>query len=147
MSLMIMQSEDEIKKRLGAVKSSGSKIEVKLAKALWHKGFRYRKNDKAVFGNPDIVFRKNKVAIFVDSEFWHGKNWKIHNHNFKSNIEYWIEKIERNIQRDEMVNQVLQKEGWKILRFWGEEIEKRLPECIEKIEKIMKEKRNLSEIC
>lgn len=122
------------RKTMQAVKSTGSKIETKLAKVLWQRGLRYRKNDKTVFGKPDLTFKRIKVAIFVDSEFWHGKNWKVHKYDHKSNKKYWYKKIERNIQRDKEVNRTLQKGGWKVLRFWGIDIEKKLESCINKIE-------------
>jgi len=136
-----LETGNIISKRMKAVKSSGSKIEVKLAKALWHRGFRYRKNDPSVFGKPDIVFKKIKVAVFVDSEFWHGKDWEIRKFDHKSNIDYWIKKIERNIQRDIEVNQVLEELGWKVMRFWGEDVEKKLLLCIEKIEIVANERK------
>tara|TARA_R110002072_G_scaffold85225_3_gene193123 strand:+ start:87689 stop:88108 length:420 start_codon:yes stop_codon:yes gene_type:complete len=117
-----------------AVKNKGSKIEVKLAKALWAKGYRYRKNDKTVYGTPDFTFKGLKIALFCDSEFWHGKNWKERKHDHKTNVKFWHQKIERNIERDEEVNQELLKRGWTILRFWGEEIEKDLISCVAKIE-------------
>ena len=94
-----------------AVKASGSKIETALAKSLFSHGLRYRKNDKTVFGKPDLTFKKYKIAIFVDSEFWHGKDWEIRKHDHKSNIEFWLTKIERNIERDKEVNWQLLKEG------------------------------------
>lgn len=113
-----------------AVKSTGSKIETKLAKALWGLGYRYRKNDKTVFGKPDLSFKKYKVAVFADSEFWHGKNWSKRKHDHKSNQDFWMKKIEGNIQRDKIVNKYLKKSGWKVLRFWGKDIEKNLDMCI-----------------
>lgn len=116
-----------------AVKSSGSKIEVILAKELWSLGYRYRKNDKSVYGKPDIVFKKYQIAIFVDGEFWHGKDWKKRKHDHKSNQDFWIKKIERNMQRDKEVNLYLKKNGWKVLRFWGKDISKNLPNCTGKI--------------
>lgn len=118
-----------------AVRSTGSKIETILSKALYSKGHRYRKNDKSVFGKPDLTFKKVKLAIFVDSEFWHGKNWTKRKLDHKTNKEFWHNKIERNIQRDKEVNRVLKKSGWTVLRFWGLEIEKRLDFCTFKIER------------
>lgn len=117
-----------------AVKSKGSKIETLLSKALWAKGYRYRKNDKSVFGKPDLTFKKLRIAIFVDSEFWHGKDWKHRKADHKSNKRFWLNKIERNIQRDKEVNKNLLKEKWQVLRFWGKDIEKNLHYCITKIE-------------
>lgn len=121
-----------------AVKSKDSKIEQKLAKALYHKGYRYRKNDKSVFGKPDICFKKHKIAIFVDSEFWHGYNWEFKKNEHKSNIEFWHNKIEQNIKRDKTVNNELKKQGWTVIRFWGNEIEKSLDECVREIENEIK---------
>lgn len=126
---------EQRRKNMQAVRSTGSKIETALAKALFAKGYRYRKNDKTVFGKPDFTFKKIKLAIFVDSEFWHGKNWSKRKKDFKSNKRFWLTKIERNIERDKEVNRALKKEGWKVLRFWGKEIEKKLDICVEKIEK------------
>ncbi len=120
-----------------AVKSKGSKIETALAKALWAKGFRYRKNDKTVFGKPDFTFKKYKIAVFVDSEFWHGKDWHIKKLNHKSNQEFWHKKIERNIERDIEVNEKLISEGWKVLRFWGKDIQKNLHNCLVEVENLI----------
>lgn len=117
-----------------SVKASGSKIELLLLKALFRKGYRYRKNDKSVFGKPDITFKKLKIAVFVDSEFWHGKNWAQKKRDHKSNKKFWYSKIERNIERDKEVNRLLRRQGWIVLRFWGRSIEKKLDSCVSKIE-------------
>ncbi len=122
-----------------AVKSKGSQIETKLAKALFSKGFRYRKNDHLVLGKPDLTLKKYKLAIFVDGEFWHGKDWEKRKKDHKSNQDFWIAKIERNIQRDKEVNERLSKEGWLVLRFWGREVSKDLVGCINKIQKALNE--------
>lgn len=125
-----------------AVKSHGSKIELALAKELWKRGHRYRKNDKTVYGKPDLTFKKIKLAIFVDSEFWHGKNWETRKHDHKSNKEFWHTKIERNINRDNEVNQHLTKTGWKVLRFWGNQVTKNLLLCISEIEQEIQARKN-----
>lgn len=114
-----------------AVKHVGSKIELALAKDLWSKGYRYRKNNKAVYGKPDLTFKKLKIAIFIDGEFWDGKNWEIRKHDRKSNQAFWLKKIERNIQRDKEVNEKLGQDGWQILRFLENDIEKNLRDCIQ----------------
>jgi DNA mismatch endonuclease Vsr len=121
-------------KNMRAVKSTGSKIESMLGKGLWSAGLRYRKNDKTIFGKPDFVFRKAKVVVFCDSEFWHGKNWEKKKHEHKSNIDFWHKKITGNIQRDNEVNKKLADDGWLIIRFWGKEIEKNSLLCIRKIQ-------------
>jgi DNA mismatch endonuclease Vsr len=127
-------TKEQRKKNMQAVKATGSKIETTLAKALFALGHRYRKNDKTVFGKPDLTFKRLKIAVFVDSEFWHGKDWEIHKQDHKTNKKFWHQKIERNIQRDFEVNEKLRKDGWKVLRFWGQEIEEKLDLCIRKIE-------------
>jgi DNA mismatch endonuclease Vsr len=132
-------SKEQRRKNMQAIKSKDSKIETILAKALWARGYRYRKNDKSVFGKPDITFKKLKIAIFVDGEFWHGKDWDKRKNDHKSNQEFWIKKIELNILRDTEVNEYLLKEKWKVLRFWGREIEKNLRYCLTKIEDLINE--------
>ena len=135
-------TKEQRKKNMMAVKNKGSKIEVRLAKALWKKGLHYRKNDKTVFGKPDLTFKGLKIAIFCDSEFWHGKDWNIKKHDHKSNIDFWHKKIERNIQRDKEVNDQLLKEGWKVLRFWGKDIEKKIDLCVLEITNEIKKRKN-----
>ena len=130
---------EQRRKNMQAVRPSGSKIETALAKALFAQGLRYRKNDRTVFGNPDLTFKKYKLAVFVDSEFWHGKDWEKRKFDHKSNQEFWLTKIERNIQRDNEVNEKLIAEGWKVIRFWGKEITKNLDTCINKIQKTINE--------
>ncbi len=130
---------EQRKKNMRAVKSHGSKIEKILAKELWSNGLRYRKNDKTVFGKPDFVFKGLKIAVFCDSEFWHGKDWEIRKYDFKSNQEFWLRKIERNIQRDKEVNKKLLKDGWKVIRFWGRVFENDPHSCMMNIkEEIIK---------
>jgi DNA mismatch endonuclease (patch repair protein) len=107
---------------------------VRLAKALWHLGYRYRKNNRKIFGTPDLTFQKLKIAIFVDSEFFHGKDWETQKNRFKTNQEFWHKKIERNMQRDIEVNNFLMEQGWTVIRFWSTEIKKNLEDCIAKIQ-------------
>jgi len=118
---------------MSRIKSKDTKIEVLLRKALWHEGIRYRKNYAALPGTPDIAITKHKIAIFCDGKFWHGKNWSKTASQLKSNREYWIPKIERNIQRDNEVDQELKNMGWVVLRFWGDEIERSLQSCVDSV--------------
>jgi DNA mismatch endonuclease (patch repair protein) len=121
-------------KIMSAIHSTNTKDEVRLAKALWHIGYRYRKNNKTVFGKPDLTFKKLKIAIFVDSEFFHGKDWETQKDRVKTNTEFWQKKIERNRQRDVEVNNYLESQNWKVIRFWSHEIEKNLESCIAMIQ-------------
>jgi len=136
-------TKEQRRKNMQAVKSKGSKIETLLAKELWKRGHRYRKNYKTTYGKPDLIFKKYKIAIFVDSEFWHGKDWENRKNDHKSNKDFWHKKIERNIERDKEVDEYLLKTGWQVLRFWGRQIETELVNCILKIEsKINEAKRD-----
>lgn len=121
------------------VRNKDSDIELALRKALWAKGYRYRKNVKNIFGHPDIAFIGRKLVIFCDSEFWHGYDWEHRKGDFKSNEQFWHKKIERNMERDREVTERLQSEGWTVLRFWGRDIKKNLPGCIETIERTIEE--------
>lgn len=121
-------------KNMQAVKNKNTKIEALLRKELWSRGLRYQKNSKKVFGKPDIVFIGKKVAVFCDSEFFHGYDWENKQKEIKSNRDFWIPKIERNMQRDKEVNETLEKSGWTVLRFWGNDIKKNVDDCADKIE-------------
>lgn len=123
-----------------AVKNKGSKIETMLQKELWHRGLRYRKNAKNIYGKPDIVFIGKKVAVFCDSEFFHGFDWENKNKEIKSNRDFWIPKIEKNMERDRDVTDRLTSEGWTVLRFWGNDIKKNLSQCADEIESVVKAK-------
>ena len=123
------------RKNMQAVKSKDSQIELLLRKELWARGLRYRKNVNRIYGKPDIVFIGKKVAVFCDSEFWHGYNWEERKKDFKSHQEFWIPKIERNMERDAEVTAKLESEGWTVIRFWGNEIQKNTAQCADIIEK------------
>ncbi|KAF2515445.1 very short patch repair endonuclease [Flavobacterium salilacus subsp. salilacus] len=129
---MDRHTPEQRSKNMAAVKSTGSKEEIALGKAMWKVGLRYRKNDKTVFGKPDFTFKKYKVAVFVDSEFFHGKDWETRKKPV-TNAEFWEKKITRNIQRDKEVNEHLLVNGWKVLRFWSNDIKKNLSECVEEV--------------
>ena len=118
------------------IHSKDTSIELLLRKALWHKGYRYRKNYKALPGSPDIVLTKYKIAIFCDSEFFHGKDWEVLKPQLEKgkNADFWIEKISKNQQHDDDINKQLQFLGWTVIRFWGKDIMKKTDECIQVIE-------------
>lgn len=118
---------------MSKIKGKDSKPEVKFRKALWHLGYRYRKNYKKLIGKPDIVFQKYKTVIFIDGEFWHGYKWNEKRENIKSNRGFWIPKIERNMQRDQEVNQALQQDGYQVFRFWQKDIKENLNSCLEEV--------------
>lgn len=129
-------TKEQRKKNMQHIKAKDTKIEIILRKALWHIGYRYRKNCEDLPGKPDIVLTKYKIAIFCDGEFFHGKDWKILKPKLKNsnNSEFWISKISRNRQRDDEVNKELLFRGWTVLRFWGDDIKKHTDECVQIVE-------------
>lgn len=130
---MDVLTPEQRKRNMQAIKSKNTKIEELLAKALRKKGLRYRRENKAIFGKPDFTFRKLKIAVFCDSEYFHGKDWETSKQRIKTNSDFWIKKIEGNISRDNLVNETLLKDGWKVLRFWGDEIKKNIDFCVQSI--------------
>ncbi len=121
------------------IKSKDTSIECILRKALWKKGYRYRKNCKDISGKPDIALTKYKIAIFCDSEFFHGKDWEVLKPRLEKgeNSEYWVRKISKNRERDDEVNKRLLFEGWTVIRFWGKDIKNHTEECIKVIEEVI----------
>lgn len=127
-------------RNMQAVKNKNSDIELALRKELWRRGIRYRKNVKSVFGHPDLAFIGKKVAVFCDSEFWHGYDWDNRKNDIKTRREFWIPKIERNIQQDIEVTEELERQGWAVLRFWGKEIKKETVRCADIIQQTLEER-------
>ena len=127
-------STPETRKRMSKVKLKGGKAETALAKVLWQRGYRYRRNDKRLPGSPDIAILKYQIAVFIDGEFCHGKDWELRKDRLKRNREYWIEKIEENMARDMRDDQLLVQIGWTPIHFWEKEVMKNLPACIAEIE-------------
>ena len=121
-------------KLMGKIKGTGTKPEVLLRKALWEKGIRYRLHVKHLPGKPDIVINKYRIVIFVDGEFWHGYKWQEKKKKIKVNRDFWIPKIERNMQRDKENEITLTESGYNVVRFWEHEIKKNIIACVKKIE-------------
>lgn len=136
-------TKEQRRKNMQNIRSKNTSIEVILRKALWQKGYRYRKNYKGLPGNPDIVLTKYKIAIFCDGEFFHGKDWEVLKPRLEksNNSKFWINKILRNQERDDEVNKRLVFEGWTVIRFWGDDIKKRLDECVKVVEETIFEMR------
>jgi DNA mismatch endonuclease Vsr len=116
---------------MGSIHGKDTSIEIKLRKALWCQGIRYRKNYRKLPGKPDIAITKHKIAVFCDSEFWHGKDWILLEGRLKKGTrsDFWINKIKRNMGRDNETAKKLIYLGWKVIRFWGDDIKKIL-ECV-----------------
>ncbi|MDR0313046.1 MAG: very short patch repair endonuclease [Treponema sp.] len=124
------------------IRNKNTSIEVQLRKALWKEGIRYRKNYKILPGCPDIAITKYKIAIFCDGEFWHGKNWENKKESIKTNRDYWLPKIDRNIARDNKIERELENMGWVILRYWGNEIKENLEDCVNEVKETIYEIKN-----
>nr|WP_296267749.1 very short patch repair endonuclease [uncultured Merdimonas sp.] len=134
-------TKEQRHKNMKNIHSKDTKIEIKLRKALWKKGYRYRKNYSKLPGKPDIALTKYKIAVFCDSEFFHGKDWEVLKPRILKgvNSDYWLNKISRNMERDQEVNQKLLFLGWTVIRFWGKDINKNVDECVKVIEETIEE--------
>ena len=127
-------TKEQRSKNMRSIRSKDTMIEVILRKALWDSGFRYRKNYTKLPGKPDIAITKYKIAVFCDSEFFHGKDWD----DLKirllkgDNGAFWVDKIEKNREHEE-INKKLSFLGWKVIRFWGNDIKKNTGECVKVI--------------
>lgn len=126
-------------KTMSKIKGKDTSIELALRKALWNKGYRYRKNYKKLPGAPDIALTKYKIAVFCDSEFFHGKDWESLKIKLEKgrNSEYWVAKIQRNIERDREKDQTLNYMGWTVIHFWGKDILNNPEDCVDIIEEII----------
>ena len=133
-------TKEQRRKNMQHIRSKDTSIELRLRKALWHEGIRYRKNYPILPGKPDIAITCWKIAVFCDSSFWHGRNFEIKK-PVGNNHDYWNAKIWKNIKRDQKVNVTLQNMGWKVLRFWDTDINNHLNECIFTIQNLISEVR------
>ena len=132
-----LSKENRIK-NMRAIKSQ-SKLENRVSRALWNKGARFRKNDRSLYGIPDISIKKYKLVIFIDSCFWH--MCPVHGNLPKSNEQFWKEKLYRNVERDIEVTLHYLEAGWNIIRIWEHDLKKDFEITIEKIYSfIMQEK-------
>ena len=127
---------EQRKRNMQRVKSKDTSIELKLRRALWHEGIRYRKNYSGLPGHPDIVLMKYKIAIFCDSSFFHGKDYETRKKP-ETNPGFWKKKIERNMEHDTEVNRQLFMLGWGVIRFWDYEINRHLNECVKTVKEMI----------
>ncbi len=125
---------------MSRIKGKQTSIEVALSKALWHRGLRLRKNQRGIYGHPDLSNKRLKVAIFTDGDFWHGFDWEERRDSIKSNRSYWIPKIEKNMDKDTEVNRELLAKGWLVIRVWEHEIKKDISGTADMIYRLIKER-------
>ena len=137
-----MDTTSQRHKNMSRIRSKDTSIELILRKALWHHGIRYRKNYKKLPGTPDIAITKYRIAIFCDSEFFHGKDWEKLQLRLAngSNSSYWLKKISRNMERDQDVEKTLRSREWTVIRFWGNDITKNTQDCVRVIEEAIEER-------
>lgn len=113
---------------MSKVRSKDSKVELTVRRMLHAQGYRFRVHDRKLYGNPDIVFVRQRVAIFIDGDFWHGNAWKVRGlpsleAQFPHRTDWWVAKLRRTMRRDAQVTAHLEKEGWRVLRFWESAIQ------------------------
>lgn len=121
---------EQRRKNMSRIKGRDTRPEIKLRKALWARGIRYRLYARLP-GKPDLVFHGRKLVVFVDGCFWH--RCPVHYVPPKSNSSFWEEKISKNVERDEHINNQLCEMGWAVLRVWEHEIKQDLDGCVRKV--------------
>lgn len=126
-------TKEQRHKNMSHIRSRDTGPELMLRRALWKVGVRYRKNDPRLPGRPDIVISRGRIAIFVDGDFFHGRDMEKISRDLKSRREYWLPKIRRNKERDEEVNDLLTEDGWLVLRFWESRIRRELDAVVHEI--------------
>lgn len=131
------RKREQISYNMSRIRSSGTKIERVLGKALWAAGMRYRKQYAKAPGRPDFALVGAKIAIFCDSSFWHGRGWPAAADAIKSNRDFWVAKIEYNIARDREVDRQLACTGWKVVRCWDDEILKHTASCVDRVKALL----------
>lgn len=138
---MPRRPESVVSAAMQKVKSRNTTPELKLRKALWQEGLRYRLHAAELAGRPDVVFPSAKVAVFVDGDFWHGNQWRVRGlpsleDQFKhvaNGESYWIPKIRRTMKRDTAATRQLRSTGWQVIRLWESTIASDLDSCVDRV--------------
>lgn len=138
---MDVLTKEQRRKNMQHIRAKNSKAEVKLRKALWKRGIRYRKNYRVLPGTPDLAITKYHIAVFVDGDFWHAREHReFPGEQIQTNQEFWVRKLRRNVERDKEVNDALLEMGWLVLRFWETDVLKDTCKCVEEILKYLPNK-------
>jgi DNA mismatch endonuclease (patch repair protein) len=143
------KSADEVKRNMSAIRSRDNRSELALRSALHRRGLRFRLHRRDVAGKPDIVFARERVAVFVDGDFWHARRLREEGMQTLSSLirtdskPYWREKFERRIALDDAVTHQLFQAGWKVLRFWESDVKRGTDMVAEAIEKTVRERRTV----
>lgn len=139
---MDVHSREQRRRNMQAIRSSETKMEIALRDAMARNGLRFRKQKIPVFGKPDFCSKKYKIAVFVDGEYFHGKDWEIQKNRIKTNRDFWWKKIEGNIARDELVNKTLKQRGWTVIRFWSNDVKRNPDKCVRRIITTLAKRKN-----
>lgn len=135
------RAAETVSRNMSRIRSSNTRLEVQFGKAMWAAGIRYRKQ-YPVTGKPDFALPRLKIAVFCDSHFWHGYRWTEHGRKqIRTRSDFWIPKIERNMERDREVDRALQRDGWAVLRFWEHELTNSSTKCVRLVLKVIAERR------
>ena len=135
------RAAETVSRNMSRIRSSNTRLEVQFGKAMWAAGIRYRKQ-YPVTGKPDFALPRLKIAVFCDSHFWHGYRWTEHGRKqIRTRPDFWIPKIERNMERDREVDRALQRDGWAVLRFWEHELTNSSTKCVRRVLKVIAERR------
>ena len=125
---------EQRRKNMQRIRSTDTKPEIRLRKALWLRGVRYRKNYKELPGSPDIAITKYRIAVFVDGDFWHARGHEEKpGEQIQTNKGFWTKKLKRNVERDKEVNQAWLEMGWLVLRYWDSDVNKNCEDCVKDI--------------
>lgn len=124
-------TSEQRRKNMQNIRSANTTPERLVIRELRKLKIYFASHAKNIYGKPDFVFRKKKVVVFIDSDFWHGHPKRCIMP--KSNCDYWVKKISRNRNRDKLVNKQLKSSGWKVIRLWEHDLKRNFPRCINKI--------------
>ena len=114
---------------MSKIKSENTSQELYIFNELKKLGIKFKRHYKT-YGKPDIAFPDKKIAVFINGEFWHGKNYKSEKNSYK---DFWIEKIQKNINRDKKNYKLLKNEGWTVIKIWDKDLKKNPEKEIGKI--------------
>jgi len=131
---------------MSAVRSRDTEPEIWLRQALFRRGLRFRIHYRKLPGRPDIAFPRDRVAVFVDGDFWHGGGWKERGFRsmedqFRRNANFWISKIRSNVERDHVVNAALTAAGWTVIRLWESTVRSSVNSCATRVQTVIARKR------
>lgn len=134
-------------KIMAAVRAQNTEPELRLRKVLLACGLRFRVHEKSLPGRPDFAFAREHVAVFVDGDFWHGRQWRLRglpslSRQFMGspNRAYWIRKITRNVERDAKATRALRRLGWSVVRIWESDLDKDPGRCARRVQRALQER-------